>query len=57
MKGVEVGLEKGHIQVILEGMTEATATVGQGKDQEQVPIETELDVISVESMIISQKTA
>ena len=41
MKEVEVGLEKGHIQVIFKGMTEVTATVGQGQDQEQAPIETE----------------
>ena len=55
MKEVGVGLEKGHTQVILEGMTKATATVGQGQGQEQVLVETELGVISVENMIISQR--
>ena len=55
MKEVGVGLEKGHTLVILEEMTEATTTVGQDQDQEQVLIETELSVISVENIIISQK--
>ena len=39
MKEVGVGLEKSHTQVILEGMTEVTVTVGQGQDQEQVLID------------------
>ena len=52
MKEVGVGLEKGHIQVILERMTEAIASVGQGQDQEQVLIETEFGVISIANMII-----
>ena len=34
MKEVEDGLEKGHIQVISEGMTGVIATVYQGQDQE-----------------------
>ena len=54
-KEVGVGLEKGHTQVIVEGMTEATATVGQGQYQKQVLIETGLGVISAESMITLQK--
>ena len=45
-KEVEVGLEKGHIQVISEGMT--GVKVDQGPDQEQVLTETRLGVTSVE---------
>ena len=37
----------------LEGMTEIVVIVGQGRDQEQVLIETELGGISVENIIIS----
>ena len=32
MNEVEVGLEKGHIQVILEGMTGVIVIVDQGQD-------------------------
>ena len=53
MKEVGVGLEKGHIQITSEGTTEVI--VGQGQDQEWELIETELDVMSIESMIILQK--
>ena len=40
MKEVGVGLEKGSIKVIQEGMIEVAA-VGQGQDQEQVLTGTE----------------
>ena len=55
MKEVAGDLEKGHIQVTSEGMTETVVIVGQGQDQVWVLTEAELGVISVESMIISQK--
>ena len=55
MKEVGVGLEKGHIQVLLEEMTGVVVTVDEGQDQELVLIERELGVIHVENMIISQK--
>ena len=55
MKEVEVGLEKGWIQVASEGMTGVAVIVGQGQKQEWILIETELGVISVENMINSQK--
>ena len=52
------GLEKGYfpetMATILE--TEVQATVGAGRDQEQVQIGIEFDVISVGNMIISQET-
>ena len=54
MKEVAVGLEKGHIQAISEEITGVVVTVGWGQDQEQVLIETELAVVSVENMIILQ---
>ena len=34
MKGVGVGLEKDHIQVVMGGMTEVVVIVGQSQDQE-----------------------
>ena len=34
MKGAGVGLEKGHIQVMSEGMIATVVIVGQGQDQE-----------------------
>ena len=50
----ETGLEKGHfpetIATIVE--IEVQATVGLSQDPEQVPIETEFNVISVGNMII-----
>ena len=55
MKEVGVGLEKGNIKVTLEGMTGVVVIVGQGQDQEQILIETELGAISVENIIILQK--
>ena len=39
MKEVRVGLEKGHIQVTSEGMTDVVVIVGQGHDQECVLID------------------
>ena len=54
-KLVEVGLEKGHTQIILEEMTEVMVAEGQGQDQVQVKIEIILGIISAENMIISQK--
>ena len=53
MKEVGVGLEKGCIQITSEGRTEVIVIVGQGQYQDQVLLETELGIISVESMIIS----
>ena len=50
-----VGLGKGHIQVISEGMTGIVVRVGQGQDQEWVLIETELGVVSVGNMVILWK--
>ena len=55
MKEVGVGLEKGPTQVTSEGMTGVVVIAGQDQDQEQVLIETELGVTSVESMIILQR--
>ena len=55
---VGVGLEKDHFQgiiIIIEGMIEVYAIVDQGQDQEQVQIEIESGVISVENIIIFQK--
>ena len=46
-KEVGIGLEKGHSQTISEEMTGVAVIVGQGQEQEQVLIETELGVISV----------
>ena len=34
MKEVEVGQERDHFQITIEGMTEVIVTVGQGQDQE-----------------------
>ena len=34
MKELEVGLEKDHIQITLEGTTGVVIMVGQGQDQE-----------------------
>ena len=55
MKEVGVDLEKGHIKVISEEMTGVVVIAGPSQDQDQVLIETELGVISVQNMIISQK--
>ena len=56
-KEVKVGLEKDHFQgiSIMEGMIGALAIVNQGQDQ--VQIEIQLGVISVENIIISGKIA
>ena len=55
IKKAGVGLEKGHIQVISEEMTGIVVKVAWGWDHDQVLIETELGVISVENMIILHK--
>ena len=56
-KEVEVGPEK-DIQIITaEGEMGVVVIVDQGQDKEQVQIETEVGVISVENMITSQKIA
>ena len=52
---VGVGLEKDNTETIINGMIEV-AVVDPDQVSEQVPIETELDVINVESMIILQNT-
>ena len=57
MTEIGVGHMIGKLEVITEGVIEASVTVDQGQVLEQVPIETELDVLSVKSMIISQETA
>ena len=49
MKEVEVD----YLQIAIEGMTELVVTVGQGQEQEWVLIETELGVISLDSITIS----
>ena len=56
MREVGVGLEKDNFQTVLKGTIEVVV-VDLDQFQEQVLIEIGLDVISVESMIISQKTA
>ena len=56
MKDVEVGLEKDSYQIFSEGMTEVVV-IDLDQVQELVLTEVESDVISVESMIILQKTA
>ena len=48
--GVEAGQEVDNFQVILGGMTEAI--LGKDHVQEEVPIETKLDISSVGNMII-----
>ena len=55
MKEVGVGVEKGCFWVTSEGMTVVVVISGQGQDQEQVLIEKELGVITVENMIILLK--
>ena len=54
---VGVGHMIGNLEIITEGTIEASVTVDQGQVLEHIPIETELDVFSVESIIISQETA
>ena len=53
MREVGVGQMIGNLQVITEGIIEALVTVDQGHAQELLPIEIELDVLGVESKIIS----
>ena len=55
LEEVEVGLGKGDIQVILAEMIEVV--IGQDQIQEPVLTETELDILSVGSMIILLRTA
>ena len=55
MREVGVGLEKGSIKKIQEGMTEV-AVVDLDQVQEPVLTGMELDVINVENMITSLKT-
>ena len=50
---VGVGQMIVNLEVITEGTVEALVTVDQGQVLEQAPIEIELGVSSVESMIIS----
>ena len=47
----------GSLEIITEGTIEASVRVDQGQVLEQVLIETELDVLSVDNMIILQETA
>ena len=54
-KEVGVGLEKDNIQIISEGTTEVVV-VGLDQVQKLVLIEIGLDVISVQSVIILQRT-
>ena len=57
MREIGVGHMIGKLEVITEGTIEASVTADQGQLLEQVPIETELDVLSVKSMITLQETA
>ena len=57
MRGVGEGHMLGNLEIITEGTIEALVTVDQSQVLEQLLIETELDVLSVESMIILQGTA
>ena len=56
-KEIGVGLEKDHIQTIVEGETGVVVIVDQGQDQGQVQIGIELDALSVGNMITLQKIA
>ena len=57
MREVGIGQMIGSLEEITEGTIEALVTVDQGQVLEQVPIEIELDVLSVESLITLQETA
>ena len=57
MRETGVGHMIGKIEVITEGTIEASVTVDQSQVQGWVQIEIGLDVLSIESMIISQETA
>ena len=57
MREIGVGHVIGSLEIITEWTIEASVTVDQGQVLEQVPIETELDVLSVKSMIILHETA
>ena len=56
-KEVGVGLEKDHVQTLIEGETGIVVIVDQGQDQGWVQIEIELDAISVGNMITLWKIA
>ena len=55
LEEVEVGLRTDNIQVILTKITEVVV-LGQAQIQEVVPIETEVDALSVGNMIICYRT-
>ena len=57
MREVGTGHMIGSLEKITKGTIEVSVTVDEGQVVDQVPIETELDVSSVESMIIFQETA
>ena len=57
MKETGIGHMIGRLEVIIEGMIEASVTVGQDQVQEQVKVEIVLDVSNAKSMIISHETA
>ena len=57
MKEIGVGQMIGNLEVITEGTTEVLETIDQGHILEQVPIDIELDVLGVVSMIISWEAA
>ena len=57
MREIGVGHMLGKLEVITEGTIGVSVTVDQGQVLEWVPIDIGLDVLSVESTIISQETA
>ena len=57
MGEVEVGQMIGNLEVMTEGTTEVLATVDQGQIPDKIPIERELDVLNVKSMIILEETS
>ena len=57
MTEIGVGHMIGKLEVMTEGAIEASVKVDQGQILEQVPRGTELDVLSVENMIIFGETA
>ena len=57
MTEVGVGQMIGNLDIMREGTTEVLGTVDQGQVLEWIPIEIELDVSNVDSMIISQETS
>ena len=57
MREIGVGHMIDKLEVITEGTVEVSVIVDQGQVPEQVPIETGLDTLSVQNMIILQETA